>query len=701
MSIVWIDDVTPLSAANMNQLEQMTRKGVPNGYASLGADGLVVPAQLPPAPDLAAYQAKAEKGQPDGYLGLDANTDLSLTPIQELVWPLGRLGQGAGGLAVTGALSATDTITTDGTLVARTAIDLWKVGDASPLIEQVQGVVVAGTPGLRFGSGAAAADAVLYRAGAGVLKVAGSDGASPAVLRAAGSLMSEDRITAEVGEATEVKIGRDPAGTKAAVAWGGDTMLYRNGAGLLRTDGTIDANGLSINGVPVGTGGADATKVDKDSVVVAATRIVANKLLAGDAQPAFRILGSGRQEWGAGGAAAADAVLYRELAGRLRTDTFFRAQDTTIGGIGPSGVTGIRFLDTDLYRSGANLLKTDGALTLGMDLTVANGGSGSIYFGSALDTNLYRAAAAQLRTDGDLLIGQSAVVAYGNPAGKLYFGSAVDTSLYRAASGVVKTDGYFYAGQAIYANQGAATQVGLVAVGGSQAGLSFGSAGDANLYRAAAGTLKTDGVLSVGSHVQTLGHLMCVSDTGKLFFGTAADTNLYRSAATALRTDGTLQSGSIMQAAFGTANEVGIGWGGLPGAGLYFGNAADTNLYRLSSGALKTDGSLQAVGLTSTGSVTATDHLVANKHCLVDNTDVGARLYFGSALDASLYRSAASRLKTDGALDIGNDIVLATVGNAVGSGTALVMQTTAGVRRVEIGAVDSAGAGFRSLRVSN
>jgi hypothetical protein len=108
----------------------------------------------------------------------------------------------------------------------------------------------------------------------------------------------------------------------------------------------------------------DTKKVAIDSVVAATIRIVASKLAAVDTQPAFRIFGSGKQEWGPGGSAAPDTNLYRSAAGYLNTDTMFRV-----------------------------------GLSLMVDQQNA---SQKIYFGSALDTNLYRDSPGVLKTDGVL-----------------------------------------------------------------------------------------------------------------------------------------------------------------------------------------------------------------------------------------------------------------------------------------------------------
>jgi hypothetical protein len=87
------------------------------------------------------------------------------------------------------------------------------------------------------------------------------------------------------------------------------------------------------------------------------------------------------------------------------------------------------------------------------------------------------------------------------------------------------------------------------------------------------------------------------------------------------------------------AGQVDIGAIGVGGAAaIYFGVGADANLYRISAGNLKTDGSLYM----GAGAV-------------IDNAGTGAKLYFGSAFDTYLYRAATGVLKTDGALAVAGD----------------------------------------------
>src|SRR5215471_16201013 len=62
------------------------------------------------------------------------------------------------------------------------------------------------------------------------------------------------------------------------------------------------------------------------------------------------------------------------------------------------------------------------------------------------DTNLYRSAASFLQTDGSLLVGRQLSVDFGNTGQKIYFGSAADTNVYRSAANTLKTDGWLEVG---------------------------------------------------------------------------------------------------------------------------------------------------------------------------------------------------------------------------------------------------------------
>jgi hypothetical protein len=53
---------------------------------------------------------------------------------------------------------------------------------------------------------------------------------------------------------------------------------------------------------------------------VAGNVVKANYLLAAHSQPAYRVYGDGKQEWGPGGTTVPDTNLYRPSAHKLKTD---------------------------------------------------------------------------------------------------------------------------------------------------------------------------------------------------------------------------------------------------------------------------------------------------------------------------------------------------------------------------------------------
>lgn len=106
--------------------------------------------------------------------------------------------------------------------------------------------------------------------------------------------------------------------------------------------------------------------------------VLQNRLLTGHANPAMAIRGDGRLDWGSGGAAAVDTNLYRGGVDLLKTDdaldavgavraraTGTAAQEAGLGAYGPGGEAGLELgVDAVLYRAGANVLRTPDALTV-------------------------------------------------------------------------------------------------------------------------------------------------------------------------------------------------------------------------------------------------------------------------------------------------------------------------------------------------
>ncbi len=165
------------------------------------------------------------------------------------------------------------------------------------------------------------------------------------------------------------------------------------------------------------------------------------------------------------------------------------------------------------------------------------------------DTNLYRSAANLLKTDdslhvvGDLATGvgdaahQVQITSFQGLYPALVFGTLADTNLYRAGANLLKTDGRLYVGGEFFANLGLVSQVGFAA-GNGRAEVLFGSLGDTNLYRSAVSTLKTDGKLIIGANAPVSSALVSVVDnTNGLEFGHSNAAG-FRSTLGAQSTDG-------------------------------------------------------------------------------------------------------------------------------------------------------------------
>lgn len=386
-------------------------------------------------------------------------------------------------------------------------------------------------------------------------------------------------------------------------------------------------------------------QVDVDSVVPSAGQLVASKLLAADANPALKVTGDGMIQWGAGGASALDTNLYRSSAANLTTNASLWLGGSIV--VQGDLIYFHNTLDTVIARDGAGALRTDGTFKIN--------GAGGLFFGASADTNLYRESANVLRASTHLVADQQ-VQSYrslfgqislgtsdqsGTGAPTIRFGSAGDTNLYRSAANTLKTDGALISANDVQSRAGSAYQMKIGYIDGPNlAGVGFGAGGvpDTNLYRSAAGKLRTDGQLSVYGDLY-------FDDAGfgaRMYFGSAHDTNLYRQSAGSLKTDGSLSvggqifPGSYIQWLAGgytllssnsgdTANRFTLAADGKHEWGP--GNAAlDTNLYRSAAGTLRFNGPYFAISHNN-----------------------GA-VYFGAADDTSLYRASANRLKTDGQL---------------------------------------------------
>jgi hypothetical protein len=172
-------------------------------------------------------------------------------------------------------------------------------------------------------------------------------------------------------------------------------------SGLLKGNGTdVDVAIANTDYVtPANLTTQLGNKVDKDSVVAAATRIVASKLLAGDTQPAFQISGDGRHSWGQGGTTAADTVLYRSATGTLKTDGIMQSA-TNFELVGTAGA----FISRTRTANG-NMLVSRLAADTNDRLVINADGTHTWGLGNAApDTSLYRSGVNALTTGGNLTL---------------------------------------------------------------------------------------------------------------------------------------------------------------------------------------------------------------------------------------------------------------------------------------------------------
>jgi hypothetical protein len=186
--------------------------------------------------------------------------------------------------------------------------------------------------------------------------------------------------------------------------------------------------------------------VPGDTVVAAASRVLANLLAAGDAQPAWRVLGSGQMEWGAGGASAADVILARSAANRLQVMGELRitraSQYDPAQSYFATGDTAVRL------QTFANGTMQWGPGNAGTDTTLQRGGVGQLNVGQTTQKGslrIFGAAAADLLIDHRVTTDANARF-YVRADGYHAWGDGTatqDTNLYRPMAGRLQTDGLF------------------------------------------------------------------------------------------------------------------------------------------------------------------------------------------------------------------------------------------------------------------
>lgn len=177
-------------------------------------------------------------------------------------------------------------------------------------------------------------------------------------------------------------------GVTGGLAIGGDTLLYRYQAGVLLSGTTFAVNGDLIMA-------ASNSDVYFNAQNNAANQVIKAKLVA-DANDRLAIQVDGKMLWG-DGTNAADVNLYRSAADVLKTDDSLEvASELYLSGSGSSIVM-------NNQNSATNLIVYS-KLAGDVDARVAMQADGKMIFGdgtAAPDVNLYRASADNLETDDD------------------------------------------------------------------------------------------------------------------------------------------------------------------------------------------------------------------------------------------------------------------------------------------------------------
>lgn len=253
--------------------------------------------------------------------------------------------------------------------------------------------------GLKLGDGASPQDVWLIRSDAETLTIAdGSLGELSGGLRVPGKIASIRGATTDA--ALEARVTGDVAERRFVVRangqleWGSgaavaDVNLFRAGVDVLRTNDTIS----SMRG--------------------AAADLAFQGVVTGDSVGRLNVRADGRMDWSSG-AAAADVNLYRSAANILKTDDELQATGFVRILEGSSVNEGGELV---LEGQGANAdwsfdnftgrLRWHSGGTAYMDLTTARLAvlaGDKIVFGAAEDTNLYRNAANSLITDDSLTV---------------------------------------------------------------------------------------------------------------------------------------------------------------------------------------------------------------------------------------------------------------------------------------------------------
>ena len=271
--------------------------------------------------DASGFQSKSEKGQPNGYVGLDAG---------------GSIVMNAGNIISNNGYGYYANVDTGSRI--------WLGGKVGA--EAQYRFSVDGTGQMKWGPGGSTApDTFLYRNAAGVLYTDGEfDAGGP--------------VFAKKGFSQQVSLGKN----RAEILFAGteDVNLYRSAADRLATDNSFYFKGT-------------------DKYVAFEAGAAANNFLyagaTGDTQWRFTITRDGRHNWGPGGTTAPDTALYRSAVNTLKTDGALLATNTWVK-IATVNYNGASFGQTITIPSGIKSVIFIG------NVTVPAGGATGFYYRS-------------------------------------------------------------------------------------------------------------------------------------------------------------------------------------------------------------------------------------------------------------------------------------------------------------------------------
>jgi hypothetical protein len=498
--------------------------------------------------------------------------------------------------------------------------------------------------------------------------------ASDALLTPSAGVYASSTTVAQSSKVTGDANLRWQRAANGTISWGdgtnaADITLSRPSASELRSNGT----GFSIaSGAMYFAGGAGAFRSTNQAAIT--NTFLATKLIA-DSLSRFEADTSGKISWGSG-ALAADTNLYRSAAGVVRTDGQIWAGSSTLGfRYIPSTASGTAF-SSQVSTEAASRFKFDylGFLQWGdgtnvPDVSLKRNGAAELDLNGRL--HLYRTVGTVLSTN-TVATGTSRFSI--NTDGRFDWGdgtNAVDTNLYRSAADTLKTDDAFLASSVqAYGASGMIISSGGLTLSGSSSAIVARSASGSGIStfvsRVSTDTVDRFTLSADGKHSWSSGAL-------------ASDTTLYRANADLLRTDdefNSLRSSTSLKAFSVNINGENAARLSIRADGKHeWGdgtNTADILMFRGAASELWVDGSRIQVRRATNGSALGAWVTGDSQSRFILNTDGSMSWGTGAlATDVNMQRVAGNFLQINGGLTVAKAGALTGAFNVTQSGDAI------------------------------